>query len=203
LVHARSEWDIRAEAQYDYFKFISKLRNVIEMENPDTYEDYKKVILLMAPEFKQILEHLDSSVRLEFCKIASASSEFPIDCNIIDESLPLPTSFPNSFSSNVINTNSTDPCFRKVPNNTLTLSEGNTSQMDCIHKRLNDTSNGDLQGIREADKGTSAERLKERLTIGCESVRLLSNETQMMLKLMNKSASTCFEKNSTIPRSIG
>ncbi|MGB0004048.1 MAG: hypothetical protein WBP74_05250 [Nitrososphaeraceae archaeon] len=79
-VHARSEWEIRAEAQYEFAKFVEKLQKEIELKDPQAFTDYKKVIVQLLPEFRQIIDRLDPLVKIEFCKLASTSSVFPVDC---------------------------------------------------------------------------------------------------------------------------
>ncbi|MGA7008455.1 MAG: hypothetical protein WB612_01830, partial [Nitrososphaeraceae archaeon] len=103
-VHARSEWEIRAEAQYEFAKFVEKLQKEIELKDPQAFTDYKKVIVQLLPEFRQIIDRLDPLVKNEFCKLASTSSVFPVDCELLDQSLPLPTSQSNAIG------NSSDPC---------------------------------------------------------------------------------------------
>ena len=127
-VHARSEWETRAEAQYEFAKFIEKLQKEIDLKDPQTFTDYKKVIVQLLPDFRKIIDSLDPLVKIEFCKLASTSSIFPVDCELLDQSLPLPTSQPNAIG------NSSDPCSTLQTDTSLTVLEINILKIQCDKK---------------------------------------------------------------------
>ena len=188
-VHARSEWETRAEAQYEFAKFIEKLQKEIELKDPQTFTDYKKVIVQLLPDFRKIIDSLDPLVKIEFCKLASTSSIFPVDCELLDQSLPLPTSQPNAIG------NSSDPCSTLQTDTYLTDLEINILQIHCDKKISNDRNSENQRG-EEISNETSTARAKERLNVGCDTLLLLSNETQNILKNMNKDIASCYSKDS-------
>lgn len=187
-VHARSEWETRAEAQYEFAKFVEKLQKEIELKDPQAFTDYKKVIVQLLPEFRQIIDRLDPLVKIEFCKLASTSSVFPVDCELLDQSLPLPTSQANAIR------NSSDPCSALQTDTYLTVLEINTLQIQCDKK--SNARNSENQTGEEISDETSTARAKERLNVGCDTLLLLSNETQNILKNMNKDIASCYTKDS-------
>jgi hypothetical protein len=190
---AGSEWDIRAEAQFEFSTFIKKFQSALEVENPQTIIDYKKVILQLMPEFKQTIDGLDPSVKLEFCKIASASSEYAVDCSLLNESLPLPTSVPGMTSLSKSRNNSSDACFSLEANKSMTTLEINTLQIQCNSERDSNIPSLEVSALREPYNDSNTERAKERLFVGCESLKLLSNETQSILKDIDRNITTCYE----------
>lgn len=193
LAIAASDWDIRAEAQFEFSKFIKKFQNALEIENPQTITDYKKVILQLIPEYKQTIDLLDPLVQLEFCKIATTSPEYPVDCSVLNEALPLPTSVPETTILSKSISNSSGPCPSPGENNTLTTLEISTLQMRCNgHNDFNIT-NLEVNTLPKAYNETNTERAKERLLVGCESLKLLSNETQSMLRDMNNNIAKCYK----------
>jgi hypothetical protein len=190
LVTAASDWDNRAEAQFEFSKFIKKFRSALEDENPQTIMDYKKVILQLIPEYRQILERLEPTIKSEFCKIASTSPEYPVDCsNVLGESLPLPTSKPGVAPSPETINNSSSRCIPAQENNTLPSLEVGDFQNVCNGENV------DLESkiMPKSYNDTSAERAQERLFVGCESLKLLSNETQSMLRSMDNNNAKCYE----------
>ena len=188
-VHALSEWETRAEAQYEFAKFVEKLQQEIELKDPQAFTDYKKVIVQLLPEFRQTIDRLDPLVRIEFCKLASTSSVFPVDCELLDQSLPLPTSQSNSIG------NSSDPCSALQTDTYLTVLEINTLQIQC-DKKISNARNSENQKGEEISNEMSIARAKERLNVGCDTLLLLSNETQNILKNMNKDIASCYTKDS-------
>jgi hypothetical protein len=188
-VHARSEWDTRAEAQYEFAKFVEKMQKEIELKDPQAFADYKKVIVQLLPEFKQVIDRLDPLVKIEFCKLASTSSVFPVDCELLDQSLPLPTSQSSAIG------NYSDPCSALQTDTYLTVLEINTLQIQC-DKKISDSRNSENQRGEEISNETSTARAKERLNVGCDTLLLLSNETQNILKNMNKDIASCYTKDS-------
>jgi hypothetical protein len=186
--HALSEWETRAEAQYEFAKFVEKLQKEIELKDPQAFTDYKKVIVQLLPEFRQIIDRLDPLVKIEFCKLASTSSVFPVDCELLDQSLPLPTSQANAIR------NSSDPCSALQTDTYLTVLEINTLQIQCDKK--SNARNSENQTGEEISDETSTARAKERLNVGCDTLLLLSNETQNILKNMNKDIASCYTKDS-------
>ena len=193
LAAADSDWDVRAEAQFEFSKFIKKFQNALEIENPQSITDYKKVILQLIPEYRQTINLLDPLVKLEFCKIATTSPEYPVDCSVLNEALPLPTSVPETTNLSKSISNSSGPCFSPGENNTLTTLEISTLQMRCnSHNDLNIT-NLEVNTLPKTYNETNKERAKERLLVGCESLKLLSNETQSMLRDMNNNIAKCYK----------
>jgi hypothetical protein len=188
-VHARSEWETRAEAQYEFAKFVEKMQKEIELQDPQAFADYKKVIVQLLPEFKQVIDRLDPLVKIEFCKLASTSSVFPVDCELLDQSLPLPTSQSSAIG------NYSDPCSALQTDTYLTVLEINTLQIQC-DKKISDSRNSENQRGEEISNETSTARAKERLNVGCDTLLLLSNETQNILKNMNKDIASCYTKDS-------
>jgi hypothetical protein len=189
FVTAASDWDTRAEAQFEFSKFIKKFRSALEDENPQTITDYKKVILQLIPEYRQILERLEPTIKSEFCKIASTSSEYPVDCNVLGESLPLPTSMLGAAPLPETINNSSSRCIPAQENNTLPSLEVGDFQNICNGENVD----LELNTITKSYNDTSAERAQERLVVGCESLKLLSNETQSMLKSMDNNNAKCYE----------
>ena len=188
-VHARSEWETRAEAQYEFAKFIEKLQKEIDLKDPQTFTDYKKVIVQLLPDFRKIIDSLDPLVKIEFCKLASTSSVFPVDCELLDQSLPLPTSQSNSIG------NSSDPCSTLQTDTSLTVLEINILKIQC-DKKFSKDRNSENQRGEEISNETSTARAKERLNVGCDTLLLLSNETQNILKNMNKDIASCYTMDS-------
>lgn len=188
-VHARSEWETRAEAQYEFAKFVDKLQKEIKTKDPQAFTDYKKIIVQLLPEFRQIIDRLDPLVKIEFCKLASTSSVFPLDCELLDQSLPLPTSQSNAIG------NSSDPCSALQTDTYLTVLEINTLQIQC-DKKISNARNPENQRGEEISNETSTARAKERLNVGCDTLLLLSNETQNILKNMNKDIASCYTMDS-------
>ena len=188
-VHARSEWETRAEAQYEFAKFVEKMQKEIELKDPQAFADYKKVIVQLLPEFRQIIDRLDPLVKIEFCKLASTSSVFPVDCELLDQSLPLPTSQSSTIG------NYSDPCSALQTDTYLTVLEINTLQIQC-DKKISNSRNAEIQRGEEISNETSTARAKERLNVGCDTLLLLSNETQNILKNMNKDIASCYTKDS-------
>ncbi len=188
-VHARSEWETRAEAQYEFAKFVEKMQKEIELKDPQVFADYKKVIVQLLPEFRQIIDRLDPLVKIEFCKLASTSSVFPVDCELLVQSLPLPTSHSNAIG------NSSDPCSALQTDTYLTVLEINTLQIQC-DKKISNSRNAEIQRGEEISNETSTARAKERLNVGCDTLLLLSNETQNILKNMNKDIASCYTNDS-------
>jgi hypothetical protein len=193
LAAAASDWDIRAEAQFEFSKFIKKFQNALEIENPQTITDYKKVILQLIPEYRQTIDLLDPLVKLEFCKIATASPEYPVDCSVLNEALPLPTSVPETTILSKSISNSSGPCPSPGENNTLTTLEISTLQMRCKNHNDFNITNLEVNTLPKPYNETNSERAKERLMVGCESLKLLSNETQSMLKDMNNNIAKCYK----------
>jgi hypothetical protein len=193
LAAAASDWDARAEAQFEFSKFIKKFQNTLDIENPETITNYKKVILQLIPEYRQTIDRLDPLVKLEFCKIASASPEYPVDCSVLNESLPLPTSVPETTSLSKSISNSSGPCLSPGENNTLTTLEISTLQMKCNSDKDLNITNSEVSTLPEPYNETNTERAKERLVVGCESLKLLSNETQIMLRNMNNNIAKCYK----------
>jgi hypothetical protein len=193
LAAAASDWDIRAEAQFEFSKFIKKFQNALEIENPQTITDYKKVILQLIPEYRQTIDLLDPLVKLEFCKIATASPEYPVDCSVLNEALPLPTSVPETTILSKSINNSSAPCLSPGENNTLTTLEISTLQMRCKNHNDFNITNLEVNTLPKPYNETNSERAKERLMVGCESLKLLSNETQSMLKDMNNNIAKCYK----------
>jgi len=187
-VHARSEWETRAEAQYEFAKFVDKLQKEIETKDPQAFTDYKKVIVQLLPEFRQIIDRLDPLVKIEFCKLASTSSVFPLDCELLDQSLPLPTSQSNAIG------NSSDPCSTLQTDTSLTVLEINILKIQC-DKKFSKDRNSENQRGEEISNETSTARAKERLNVGCDTLLLLSNETQNILKNMNKDIASCYSND--------
>ena len=187
-VHARSEWETRAEAQYEFAKFVDKLQKEIETKDPQAFTDYKKVIVQLLPEFRQIIDRLDPLVKIEFCKLASTSSVFPVDCELLDQSLPLPTSQSNSIG------NSSDPCSALQTDTYLTVLEINILKIQC-DKKFSKDRNSENQREKISNE-TSTARAKERVNVGCDTLLLLSNETQNILKNMNKDIASCYTMDS-------
>ena len=187
-VHARSEWETRAEAQYEFAKFIEKLQKEIDLKDPQTFTDYKKVIVQLLPDFRKIIDSLDPLVKIEFCKLASISSIFPVDCELLDQSLPLPTSQPNAIG------NSSDPCSTLQTDTSLTVLEINILKIQC-DKKFSKDRNSENQRGEEISNETSTARAKERLNVGCDTLLLLSNETQNILKNMNKDIASCYSND--------
>ncbi|MDQ5868407.1 MAG: hypothetical protein M3530_01620 [Thermoproteota archaeon] len=128
IVQARPEWEIRAEAQFEFAKFVEKLQKEIELKDPKIFTDYKKLIIQLLPEFRRTIDRLDPSVKMEFCKLASTSAEFPLYCNSLDQPLSLPTTQSNPIG------NSSDPCFALQTDRFLTALEINTLQIQCNNK---------------------------------------------------------------------
>jgi hypothetical protein len=193
LAVAGSDWDARAEAQFEFSKFIKKFQSALETENPQTITNYKKVIFQLIPEYRQTIDRLDPLVKLEFCKIARTSPEYPVDCSVLNEPLPLPTSVPEMTSlSNSIN-NSSGPCFSPEENDNLTTLEISTLQMKCNSDKDLNITNSEVSTLPEPYNETNTERAKERLVVGCESLKLLSNETQIMLRNMNNNIAKCYK----------
>ena len=188
-VHARSEWETRAEAQYEFAKFVEKMQKEIELKDPQAFADYKKLIVQLLPEFRQIIDRLDPLVKIEFCKLASTSSVFPVDCELLDQSLPLPTSQSSALG------NYSDPCSALQTDTYLTVLEINTLQIQC-DKKISNSRNAENQRGEEISNETSTARAKERLNVGCDTLLLLSNETQNILKNMNKDIASCYPKDS-------
>ena len=188
-VHARSEWETRAEAQYEFAKLVEKMQKEIELKDPQAFADYKKVIVQLLPEFRQIIDRLDPLVKIEFCKLASTSSVFPVDCELLDQSLPLPTSQSSAIG------NYSDPCSALQTDTYLTVLEINTLQIQC-DKKISNSRNAENQRGEEISNETSTARAKERLNVGCDTLLLLSNETQNILKNMNKDIASCYTKYS-------
>ena len=184
--HARSEWEIRAEAQFEFAKFIDKLQKEIEFKHPQKITEYKNVILRLLPDFRKTIDHLDPVVKLEFCKLASTSSEFPLDCNSMDQQLPLPTPLIDQTRS------PSDPCLASQNDSYLTALEINTLQIHCNEKKISNATKLDNQG-----RGQLSDRAKERLNVGCDALLLLSNKTQNILKSMNKDGGSCFSNVSS------
>ncbi len=193
LAAAASDWDIRAEAQFEFSKFIKKFQNALEIENPQTITDYKKVILQLIPEYRQTIDLLDPLVKLEFCKIVTASPEYPVDCSVLNEALPLPTSVPETTILSKSINNSSAPCLSPGENNTLTTLEISTLQMRCKNHNDFNITNLEVNTLPKPYNETNSERAKERLMVGCESLKLLSNETQSMLKDMNNNIAKCYK----------
>lgn len=188
-VHARSEWETRAEAQYEFAKFVEKMQKEIELKDPQAFADYKKVIVQLLPEFRQIIDRLDPLVKIEFCKLASTSSVFPVDCELLVQSLPLPTSQSRAIG------NYSDPCSALQTDTYLTVLEINTLQIQC-DKKISNSRNAEIQRGEEISNETSTARAKERLNVGCDTLLLLSNETQNILKNMNKDIASCYTNDS-------
>lgn len=188
-VHARSEWETRAEAQYEFAKFVEKMQKEIELQDPQAFAAYKKVIVQLLPEFRQVIDRLDPLVKIEFCKLASTSSVFPVDCELLDQSLPLPTSQSSAIG------NYSDPCSALQTDTYLTVLEINTLQIQC-DKKISNSRNSENQRGEEISNETSTARAKERLNVGCDTLLLLSNETQNILKNMNKDIASCYTKDS-------
>ena len=186
-VHARSEWETRAEAQYEFAKFVDKLQKEIKTKDPQAFTDYKKVIVQLLPEFRQIIDRLDPLVKIEFCKLASTSSVFPVDCELLDQSLPLPTSQSNSIG------NSSDPCSALQTDSYLTVLEINILKIQC-DKKFSKDRNSENQREKISNE-TSTARAKERVNVGCDTLLLLSNETQNILKNMNKDIASCYSND--------
>jgi type II secretory pathway component PulL len=181
VTQARSEWEIRAEAQFEFAKFIDRLQNELELKNPEKFADYKNVILQLLPDFRRTVDSLDPVVKLEFCKLASTSSNFPLDCNSMDQQLPLPTPLIDQEQS------PSDPCLASQTEGYLTTLEINTLKINCEEKKISNITN--LEGQA---KDQLSERAKERMNVGCSALLLLSNTTQYMLKSLNKDASSCY-----------
>lgn len=188
-IHALSEWETRAEAQYEFAKFVEKVQKEIELKDPQVFTDYKKVIVQLLPEFRQTIDRLDPSVKIEFCKLASTSSVFPVDCELLDQSLPLPTSQSNPIG------NSSDPCSALQTDTYLTVLEINTLQIQC-NKKISNATNSDNQRGEKISNETGTARAKERLNVGCDALLLLSNKTQNILKNMNKDIASCYTNES-------
>lgn len=193
LLAAASDWDARAEAQFEFSKFIKKFQNALEIENPQTITNYKKVILQLIPEYRQTIDLLDPLVKLEFCKIATTSPEYPVDCSVLNESLPLPTAVPETTFLSKSISNSSGLCLSPGENNTLTSLEISTLQMKCKSDKDLNITNLEVNTTPKPYNDTNAERAKERLLVGCESLKLLSNETQSMLRNMNNNISKCYK----------
>ena len=187
-VHARSEWETRAEAQYEFAKFIEKLQKEIDLKDPQTFTDYKKVIVQLLPDFRKIIDSLDPLVKIEFCKLASTSSIFPVDCELLDQSLPLPTSQSNAIG------NSSDPCSTLQTDTSLTVLEINILKIQCDKKFSKDRNSENQRGDKISNE-TSTARAKERVNVGCDTLLLLSNETQNILKNMNKDIASCYSND--------
>ena len=201
---AASDWDVRAEAQFEFSKFIKKFQKALEIENPETITDYKKVILQLIPEYRQTIDLLDPLVKVEFCKIATTSPEYPVDCSVLNEALPLPTSVPETtfLSKSMGNSsgplsksmgNSSGPCPSPGENNTLTTLEISTLQMRCNSSNDLNIPNLEVNTLPKPYNETNTERAKERLQVGCESLKLLSIETQSILRDMNNSIAKCYK----------
>ncbi len=185
MVQARSEWEIRAEGQFEFAKFVEKLQKEIELKGPKIFTDYKKLIIQLLPEFRRTIDRLDPSVKMEFCKLASTSSEFPLDCNSLDQPLSLPTTQSNPIG------NSSAPCFALQTDRYLTALE-----IQCNNKKISNVTKLDNQRREEISNGSDTERVKERLNVGCDALLLLSSETQNMLKSMNKDFVSCHSNDS-------
>jgi hypothetical protein len=127
-------------------------------------------------------------VKSEFCRLASTSSVFPVDCELLDQSLPLPTSQSHAIG------NSSDPCAALQTDTYLTVLEINTLQIQC-DKKISNARDSENQGREEISNETSTARAKERLNVGCDTLLLLSNETQNILKNMNKDIASCYTKD--------
>ncbi len=177
--HALSEWEIGAEAQFEFAKFLDKLQKEIEFKHPQKITEYKNVILQLLPDFRETINRLDPVVNVEFRKLASTSSEFPLDCNSVGQQLPLPTPLIDQTRS------TSDSCF---------ASEGVDSylQIQCNEKKISNATKLDNQG-----RGQLSDRAKERLNVGCDALVLLSNKTQNILKSMNKDVGSCFSNVSS------
>src|SRR6476619_2112095 len=186
-VHARSEWETRAEAQYEFAKFIEKLQKEIELKDPQAFNDYKKVIVQLLPDFMKIIDSLDPLVKIEFCKLASTSSIFPVDCELLDQSLPLPTSQSNAIG------NSSDPCSTLQTVTSLTVLEINILKIQCDKKFSKDRNSENKR--EKISNETSKARAKERVNVGYDTLLLLSNETQNILKNMNKDIASCYSND--------
>ena len=189
FVTAASDWGARAEAQFEFSKFIKKFHSALEDNNPQTITDYRKVILQLIPEYRMTLERLEPTIKSEFCKIASTSSEYPVDCNILGESLPLPTSMPGTAPLSETPINSSGRCIPSQENNTLPALEVGDFQNLCNGENVE----LELNTVPKSYNETSTERAQERLVVGCESLKLLSNETQSMLKSMDNNNAKCYK----------
>ncbi|MDP9306327.1 MAG: hypothetical protein M3O68_08295 [Thermoproteota archaeon] len=102
--------------------------------------------------------------------------------------MPLPTSQANAIR------NSSDPCSALQTDTYLTVLEINTLQIQCDKK--SNARNSENQTGEEISDETSTARAKERLNVGCDTLLLLSNETQNILKNMNKDIASCYTKDS-------
>ena len=191
VVQARSGWEIRAEAQFEFAKFVERLHKETELKDPQKFIEYKSVILRLVPDFRQTADRLDPMVKVEFCKLASTSSEFPLDCTSLDQRLPLPTPQTDPIG------NSSNPCLAPQTDRNLTELEINTLQIHCNDKNFSDFTKLDNQRRVEISKDSDPERAKERLNVGCDALQLLSNTTQDMLKSMNKDVGSCFSNASS------
>jgi len=190
IVQARSEWEIRAEAQFEFAKFVEKLQKEIELKDPKIFMDNKKLIIQLLPEFRRTIDRLDPSVKMEFCKLASTSAEFPLACNSLDQPLSLPTTQSNPIG------NSSDPCFALQTDRYFTALEINTLQIQCNNKKIFNVTKSDNQRRDELSNGSDTERVIERLNVGCDALLLLSSETQNILKSMNKDFVSCHSNDS-------
>jgi hypothetical protein len=187
FVTAGSDWDARAEAQFEFSKFVKKFQSALETENPQTIADYKKVILQFLPEYRQTIDRLEPIIKSEFCRIASTSPEYPVDCSVLGESLPLPTSMPGTTPMSGSINNASVSCSHPQENNSLLALEISDFRIGCSTESDYINSSNMPKPIDE----TTTERAQERLVVGCESLKLLSNETQSMLKNMDNYIEKC------------
>ncbi len=142
---------------------VGKLQKEIELKDPQKFIEYKNVILQLLSDFRRTIDLLDPSVKVDFCKLASTSSEFPLDCNSLDQPLPLPTPQSNPIG------NSSDPCFALQTDRYLTALEINTLQIQCNDKKISNVTKSDNQRREEISNGPNTERAKERLNVGCDA----------------------------------